>query len=107
MKKSEQKLVSERCMITYHNAIEEMTNDGIINAKRLRSCSAVVIETEHYYLLRSYWTIIAVIDKEFDTLCDVLRIVYGYTNTSRQHISKFNKDYGSGMYGCFEVLTAR
>ena len=107
MKKSEQKLINERCMVAYDNAIEEMENEGIIDVKRLRSCSAVVIETDNYYILRSYSTIIAVIDKTFDTLYDVLRVVYGYTNTSRQHIAKFDKDYGSGSWGCTERLTAR
>lgn len=107
MKKSEQKLINECCMIAYENAIEEMENEGIIDVKRLRSCSAVVIETDNYYILRSYSTIIAVIDKTFDTLYDVLRVVYGYTSTSSQHISKFDKDYCSGAWGCSKRLTAR
>ena len=58
MKKSEQKLINERCMIAYDNAIEEMENDGIIEAKRLRTCSAIVLETENYFILKSYSTII-------------------------------------------------
>lgn len=107
MKKQEQKLINERCMIAYEDAIEEMEHEGIIDVKRLRSCSAVVIETDNYYILRSYSTIIAVIDKTFDTLYDVLRIVYGYTATSAQHISKFDKDYCVGAWGCTERLTAR
>lgn len=103
MKKSEQKLINERCMIAYDNALEET----IIGAKRLRTCSAIVYETENYYILKSYSTVIAVIDKTFDTLYDVLRVVYGYTNTSGQHIAKFDKDYGSGSWGCTKRLTAR
>lgn len=103
MKKSEQKLINERCMIAYDNALEET----IIGAKRLRTCSAIVYETENYYILKSYSTVIAVIDKTFDTLYDCLRVVYGYTATSAQHISKFDKNYCSGAWGCSERLTAR
>ena len=69
-------------------------------APRLRSCTAWVYETENYYFLRSYNTIVALIDKHTDTLYDVLRLVYGYTSTSAQHISKFSKDYGAGKWGC-------
>ena len=103
MKKSEQKLMNERCMIAYENALEE----DVIDAKRLRTCKAIVYETENYYILRSYNTVVAVIDKEFDTLYDCLRVVYGYTSTSAQHIAKFNHDYCSGSWGCTERLTAR
>ena len=103
MKKSEQKLINERCMIAYDNALEE----EIIGAKRLRTCSAIVYETENYYILRSYNTVIAVIDKALDTLYDCLRIVYGYTATSAQHISKFDHDYCAGPWGCADRLTAR
>ena len=69
-------------------------------ATRLRSCSAWVYETQNYYLLRSYNTIIAFIDKNTDTCYDVLRLEYGYTNTSAQHIAKFSRDYGKGKWGC-------
>lgn len=69
-------------------------------APRLRSCSAWVYETTNYYFLRSYNTIIACIDKTTDTCYDVLRMVYGYTSTSAQHIAKFRHDYGSGKWGC-------
>lgn len=68
--------------------------------KQLRSCTAEVCETENFYLLRSYNTIVAVIEKGSDILADVLRYVYGYTSTSAQHISKFRHDYGSDKWGC-------
>ena len=68
--------------------------------KQLRSCSAYVLETENYYVLKSYNTIIACIDKENDSLYDFLRMVYGFTSTSAQHISKFNHEYCAGYYGC-------
>ena len=75
--------------------------------KQLRSCQAYVLETEHYYVLKSYNTIIACIDKKTDTLFDFLRMVYGYTSTSAQHISKFNKDYCKGKWNCEETYTYR
>lgn len=60
---------------------------------RLRSCKAWVFESENYYALQSYSTDIAVIDKRSGILYDCLRMVYGYTNTSAQHIAKFRQDY--------------
>lgn len=80
---------------------------GINFGKQLRSCKAYVMETESYYVLKSYSTIVAFIDKETDTLYDVLRLVYGYTSTSAQHISKFNHDYCAGYYGCKNRVTWR
>ena len=82
-------------------------NDYHSTPKQLRHCSAVVYETENYYILRSYATIIAVIDKTTDTLYDALRLVYGYTATSAQHISKFNHDYCKGKWHCAQVYTGR
>nr|DAW97106.1 MAG TPA: hypothetical protein [Caudoviricetes sp.] len=64
--------------------------------KRLRSCSAEVLETPNFFILRSYNTVVAVIDKMHRSTWDVLRMVYGYTATSAQHITKFTADYGNG-----------
>lgn len=61
---------------------------------QLNHCSAAIYDTEKYYVLRSYATIIAVIDKETDICYDFLRLVYGYTATSAQHIRKFMNKYG-------------
>ena len=61
--------------------------------KRLRSCTAWIFETENFYLLKSYNTFIAAIDKRSNVCVDVLRDVYGYTATSAQHIAKFFSDY--------------
>lgn len=61
--------------------------------KQLRSCSAWVYETDNFYLLRSYNTIIASISKQTGEFVDFLRYVYGYTSTSAQHIAKFRNDY--------------
>lgn len=77
--------------------IEKERDYDWYNAKveRLNNCSATVYTTKKYYILRSYATIVAAIDKNTDTCYDWLRLVYGYTATSTQHISKFMKKYGA------------
>ena len=86
---------------------EEIKGSVLHNGTRLRTCQAYVYETPSFYVLRSYNTVIAIIDKSSDICYDFLRGVYGYTNTSAQHISKFDKDYGRGTYGCKERVTYR
>ena len=81
-------------------AYNDFQYNYIIASRKLRSCSAVVHETDNYYFLQSYNTIVAFIDKSTDTCYDVLRLVYGYTSTSAQHIAKFRHDYGNGKWGC-------
>ena len=100
MKKDEIKKSNEEIVAKAEEVNAYLDTAEIIKTKRLRSCSAEVIETEKYYLLRSYRTIVAFIEKDTDTLYDILRYVYGYTSTSAQHISKFSHDYGSGRWGC-------
>ena len=94
MKRAEQESVNNMCEMAYETAMEEYRKNHS-DWKRLRSCAAEVCETDSYYILRSYNTIVAVIDKAHDKLYDVLRMVYGYTAISAQHISKFNIDYSS------------
>ena len=86
---------------------KEVKENALHHGKRLRTCQAMVYETPSFYVLRSYNTVIAFIYKKTDTCYDFLRAVYGYTNTSAQHISKFDKDYGEGMWGCTNRLTYR
>lgn len=86
---------------------EELNYCSISVGKRLRSCQAYVYETPSFYVLRSYSTVVAIIEKSTDTCYDFLRGVYGYTSTSAQHISKFDKDYGRSEYGCKERVTYR
>ena len=67
----------------------------VTNIGRLYTCSASLYKVENgyktYYVLKSYNTVIAVWDVNEGILIDALRAVYGYTNTSAQHISKFQK----------------
>ena len=122
MKKEEQKKINEMCMDIFERAYNELPqiahsylNDSHLKkagAKRLCSCTAWVWETENFYVLQSYSTFIACIEKSTDTCYDVLRLVYGYTATSASHVSKFRKSssfggYGAGKWGCEHVYTAR
>lgn len=111
MKKSEQNAINEKCEREFELAKiamkKQLDNKGYIDAKRLRTCNAKIFITDDYYILCSYNTYVAVINRNTDTLYDVLRIVYGYTATSAQHIAKFNHDYCENKWGCKERLTAR
>ena len=86
---------------------EEVKENVLYHGKRLRTCQAYVYETANFYVLRSYSTVVAIIEKSTDTCYDFLRGVYGYTSTSAQHISKFDKDYGRGTWGCKERVIYR
>ena len=106
MRKQEQITINKEV----ENAIDLFNKRGGVDhkqGKRLRSCTAYVYESDDYYVLRSYNTTIAIIDKATDTLYDFLRLVYGFTSTSAQHIAKFDKDYGYGQWGCEHRYTWR
>ena len=112
MKKSEQIAINQEVL----SALEKFhaSHYYLDNNRKLRSCSASVadaIDCETgevlYHVLTSYNTVVAIIDVQTDTLIDVLRLVYGYTSTSAQHIAKFSKDYGSGKWGCANRVTYR
>lgn len=78
------------------SAIYTINNDGHTkNIRRLRTCKALVAETDHFYVLQSYSTLVAAIHKDTHEMFDFLRLVYGYTSTSAQHIAKFANDYGA------------
>ena len=93
----------ERALTQLYNLNEKKPVKG----RRLRSCTAWVFETEDYYILKSYETYVAVILKSADVMFDALRIVYGYTATSAQHIAKFSHDYGAGNWGVTERVVGR
>lgn len=106
MRKQDQIKMNDEVMARIE-AVNAEIEEGVKDLGQLRSCSARVGETENYYILKSYRTIIAAIDKRDDTLVDFLRYVYGYTATSAQHINKFGKDYGRGTWAPANVLTFR
>lgn len=68
---------------------------GARKVAKLRTCKAEVYETYGYTYLKSYNTIVAAIGHDDNICYDFLRMVYGYTATSAQHISKFMHDYHS------------
>ena len=110
MTKVEQYMINNECVYRWDEVIDEIysvTNgfyDKVmsdkdfnppcfLSIKNLRHCSAKVYETDNFYILRSYFTFIAAIDKRDHVAIDLLRYVYGYTSTSAQHIAKFFTDY--------------
>lgn len=110
MNKQDQIDMNEDVMHFFNMAVKEYQNAriyGNFTTKQLRYCSAEVIETDNFYLLRSYHTLIACICKSNDTCYDALRHEYGYTPTSAGHIAKFRHDYGAGMWGCADTETFR
>ena len=78
---------------TFYSTIESILYEVFNNCERrhsLYSCNAEIREYNGFFALVSYSTPIAVYAPD-KTLYDCLRIVYGYTATSNQHISKFSK----------------
>lgn len=75
----------------------EISVNGIEYVGRLRKCKAYVYKTTHFTILRSYNTIVAAVYNRTPTAApvfiDFLRLVYGYTATSAQHIARFKHDY--------------
>lgn len=88
----------------FNRAMVEYRTNGYLSRKQLHSCTAWVYETENYYILLSYETFIASINKEDAKLFDALRMVYGYTSTSSLHIAKFWHDYGHGEKFTFRYI---
>ena len=77
----------------YYKGIESILYYAFNHGKRLcklYSCNAEIWECTGILVLVSYGTPIAVYTDEW-SLYDCLRVVYGYTATSSQHISKFKK----------------
>lgn len=110
MTKYEQELANKEVVIAMELALGELYKENEekpVKGKRLRSCTAWVFETESFYILKSYETYVACIRKYDDILYDALRIAYGYTATSAQHISKFAHDYGAGKWGVTERVVGR
>ena len=89
MKKTEQDTINFIVNINMETALQEYKEEKPKPA-RLRTCQASVYETSNYYLLKSYNTFIACMEKKTETVYDALRTVYGYTATSAKHISKFD-----------------
>ena len=99
MKKSEQKVINsivEKELENFETEVDEQI--GLKGWHKFRSCSAEYAETETYYVLCSYNTIVAIVNKKNGRCIDFLRKVYGDTATSAQHISKFFSEFGHGKW---------
>lgn len=120
MKRAEQQVINKMVDSVFTMALKQLLDENPrafsymnprqmreAGAVRLRKCQAYVWETSQFYILQSYNTFVACMDKGYDTCYDALRIVYGYTATSAKHISIFRKDYGAGKWGCANEYTAR
>ena len=88
-----QQVINELVLKHFNTACGELWRSNT-QGKRLRSCTAWVYETENYFVLQSYNTYIAAINKNTGICYDALRNEYGYTSTSNQHVCKFWHDYG-------------
>lgn len=105
MTKNEQAIINQ--IVSNEKARAELELGNYYNITRLHRCKAYVYETDHYFWLRSYGTFIAFIEKTTDTCYDILRMVYGYTATSAQHIAKFRRDYSQYKFGCHQSYVYR
>lgn len=94
MKKQEQLQINDMVKYIYSDCTTNIDHYGVGGVERLRYCSAYTATTKGYDLLYSYGTLIACYDHETEKVYDFLRMVYGYTATSAQHINKFSQDFG-------------
>ena len=84
-----------------YKEIESILYYAFNNGKKrckLYSCNAEIWECSGILILVSYGTPIAVFVPEDGSLYDCLRVVYGYTATSSQHIDKFRKWLAENNY---------
>lgn len=85
----------------YYRGIEGILYYVFKNGKKrckLYSCNAEIWECSGILILVSYGTPIAVFAPDDGSLYDCLRVVYGYTATSTQHIFKFKKWLAENNY---------
>ena len=101
MKKDLQFAINTWVENTVDRLNEEIKNGYFNSGVRLRTCNAYVFESENFYFLRSYNTVVACVNKTTGQKYDFLRLVYGYTSTSAQHISKFFHDYADSRIAPF------
>ena len=90
-----EKQILENDMVEFHfnKAMKEFHTESFHVAFSLGKCRATVYTLDNYWLLKSYNTFVACIDKDTLVCYDNLRKQYGYTATSSQHIAKFAKKY--------------
>ena len=92
MTKQEKKRINDVCISAWDVCKETIKKDILPRVERLRTCQAHVEFYNDYIVLVSYSTPVAFIDDK-GNLLDELRLVYGYTATSAQHIAKFKNEF--------------
>ena len=107
MKKETQLAINKQVKDFWKSLQFDLDYHGHTPRKPFRKCTATVCETlSGIKLLYSYHTLVAAID--LDGRCwDFLRMVYGYTATSNQHICKFCKDYGAIIRYSYKPVQCR
>lgn len=99
MKKNEQTEVNHYIENIVNDINALLRTEKPIKWKQMYRCSAdTCIVKGDWVLLRSYSTIVAAYNIYTGELFDFLRLVYGYTSTSAQHIAKF-RNYCRYEYG--------
>ena len=103
MKKSEQIKINTICNDVFTDAMREYYREQrythtIKIGKPLRHCQAKVFETENFYILQSYETLIAAIRKVGNVCINFMHHEYNFDKhatgaTSAQQFYKFVKDY--------------
>lgn len=94
MTRVEQYKINCECVYRWQDAMQEYMNnfDKLVKHK-LRTCQAIVYETDNFYILQSFETLVAIIDKRDNVTIDMLRHVYHFTQRSAGQIAKFVHDY--------------
>lgn len=103
MKKELQKEINQK-VEQFIDRFDGDTTKHYTSRKQLRTCRAIVYIYADYYVLVSYDTAVAAIDRKDGTCYDFLRLVYGFTSTSAQHIAKFFSDYGCHRWRSEETI---
>lgn len=93
--------INETCVRVNECALKELYSVkppyDTVSSHRLYYCNAWVFETNNYFLLKSYDTFVAAIDKTSYITYDVLALVWGKSPTSRKQITRFSLNYGNGQ----------
>ena len=94
MTKEQQLEINDSALELWHHAIVEYRKQlRTVKKHKLRHCDAKVYETDNYFILQSFETLVAAIEKTTNEATDVLRYVYGFTRCSTRQISYFLNDF--------------
>lgn len=95
--KTHQNVINNLAIREWNYAMKYLDGCPDYSFKRLRYCNAIVYITDRYFILKSYNTLVACINRYTGIQVDMLRYEYKFTRTSAQHISKFFNDYSISL----------